>query len=163
MYFHHVIYLLLRRCNRVLAGFKRQENCLVLFSVVPFLSYYYRYLPRLLSARALAWSDIRRVIHFIFFLYKEHKTTIPRTTGVLWRDVIIHFLLAKKIPSWVQAASWLRDHVLHEFYEGTSLWMILANCKSFLQSLLPVQTHTRTPTPVHPHPTRTIEHHCFSI
>ena len=86
--------------------------------------------------------------------------------------------ISKKIPSWVQAASRLRDHVHQESYEetssfiskkvllgykphpdyenmysmsptsGTSLW--LANCKSFLQCLLPVQTHTRTPTPVHP-------------
>ena len=35
-------------------------------------------------------------------------------------DVIIHFLLAKKIPSWVQAASRLRDHVHQESYEETS-------------------------------------------
>ena len=35
-------------------------------------------------------------------------------------DVIIHFLLAKKIPSWVQAVSRLRDHVHQESYEETS-------------------------------------------
>ena len=35
-------------------------------------------------------------------------------------DVIIHFLLAKKSPSCLQAVSRLRDHVLQESYEETS-------------------------------------------
>ena len=55
-------------------------------------------------------------------------------------DVIIHFLLAKKIPSWVQAASRLRDHVLHESYEETSSF-ISKKIPSWVQAASRLRDH----------------------